>query len=311
MARAPRGKPGRDPARRRACAFLTTPGLEDLVTDHGLSAAEMRALGWDVRVIDWRDGAVDWDKVDAVYIGTPWDYPEDPARFLRVLERIDGSGAVLVNDVELVRWTLQKTYLRDLQSRGVDIVPSAWYRRVDGADVPGFFSAHGTGTVVIKPQLGANAVDTHVLDAPVGESQCRELAATFRDRPFLVQPFIASIRTEGEYSLIFLGGEFSHAVCKQPRPGDFRVQEEHGAAVRPLAPPDGLVGTAQRIMELVSPVPAYARVDLVRDTNRYLLMELELIEPSLYLGSAPGAAGRFARALDAYVARRRVRPRAS
>ena len=117
-----------------------------------------------------------------------------------------------------------------------------------------------------------------------------------------MQPFIENIRTEGEFSLFYFSGEFSHAIRKVPKSGDFRVQEEHGADILSEAAPQAAIDAATRIVGLVDPEPVYVRVDLVRgDCDRYLLMELELIEPSLYLRTDDGAAERFARAFDAHV----------
>ncbi|MDX1507694.1 MAG: hypothetical protein R3358_05405, partial [Woeseiaceae bacterium] len=113
------------------CAYLTMDDIGDFVTDADLSFAPMQALGWSIDMVSWRETGVDWSAYDAVYICTPWDYPEDPAEFMRLLEAIDTSRAVLVNDIELVRWTLEKTYLRDLETRGADIVPSAWFGHFD------------------------------------------------------------------------------------------------------------------------------------------------------------------------------------
>ena len=105
------------------CAFLTMDSTEGWSIDADLGIAPLEALGWRVAQVPWRSGDARWDDFDAVYIGTPWDYPEDVGRFLQVLERIDDSGALLVNPLALVRWNLPKTYLRDLEGRGAAIVP--------------------------------------------------------------------------------------------------------------------------------------------------------------------------------------------
>ena len=125
-----------------------------------------------------------------------------------------------------------------------------------------------------------------------------ELEQTFERRPFFVQPFIDSVQSEGEYSLFFFGGDYSHAILKRPRPGDFRTQEEHGADILSIDAPPALIATARSVLGVVSPQPVYVRADFVRDTGaRFRLMELELIEPSLYFRTDPGSASRFAKAL--------------
>lgn len=288
--------------RQRRCAYLTMHDPGDFVTDFDLSIAPMTELGWQVVLVNWRDRSVAWDDFHAVYICTPWDYQEDPALFLDVLDTIDKSTALLVNDLALVRWTLEKSYLKDLEERGADIVPSTWHRDFDAEDADAFFSSHNADKLILKPLIGANAADTFVLTNPISDALCRELTDTFRDRSYFVQPFVANIQSEGEFSLFFLGGAYSHAIQKTPKVGDFRVQEEHGAEIKAVTAPDRLIDTATCIMEMVEPEPVYARIDFVRDDDdRYLLMELELIEPSLYLRTDPNAATRFAAAFDTHV----------
>ena len=284
--------------KNRRVAYLVMDDMGDYVTDFHLSVAPLAELGWDVVEIPWRSEP-EWDAFDAVYICTPWDYPKFPEEFLHVLEMIDASRALLLNELETVRWNLEKTYLKDVEARGDDIVPSSWYDDFAAADVPMFFDAHGVEKVVIKPTIGANAMDTFVLRHPVSDALLDRLARTFSERSFLVQPFIEAIHEEGEYSLFFFNGEYSHAIQKTPQKGDFRVQEEHGATITPVAPPEGLHDVAARVFSHLEPLPVYGRGDWVRGPDgRFLLMELELIEPSLYLRTDSGAALRFARALD-------------
>jgi hypothetical protein len=200
-----------------------------------------------------------------------------------------------------VRWSLVKTYLRDLEQRGADTVPSLWPDDFDAGQIDGWFSALGSDKVIIKPAVGANAQDTFVLQRPLPLATIAQLG-TFRDRAFFVQPFIDNIRTEGEFSLFYFGGEYSHAILKVPKAGDFRVQEEHGGDIQRTQPCAALLAAGQRVLSMVEPQPVYVRADFVRAADgRFLLMELELIEPSLYLRMDAGAADRFAAAFDHYV----------
>ena len=274
--------------------------------DVDLIVAPMAALGWQVTPVKWRSESPDWNKFDAVYVGVPWDYPEDPARFDALVDVIDRSSAVLVNESRLLRWGMGKTYLRDLESRGVPIVPSLWPERVDRATLQDAFERFASERLIVKPVVGANAVDTFVVDAAMPGANYDELLArlqrTFADRACLVQPFIGNIVDEGEYSLFFMGGEYSHAIRKVPKKGDFRVQEEHGADIEAIAPDDALLSAAEHAIANVTPTPVYARIDLVRDRDgEFVVMELELVEPSLYLRLDENAAGRFARAFDSHI----------
>ncbi len=281
----------------RRCAYLTMDDIGNFVIDSDLSFAPMADLGWAVEMVPWRR-AVDWDDYDVVYICTPWDYQSDVAAFLDVLEAVERSSAQLVNSLELVRWNLEKTYLGELEMRGADIVPSLFFDRFDADRVAECFAAHDAGKLVLKPVVGANADHIFVVTDPLSDEVVDELRQTYERRSFFVQPFMNSVQSEGEYSLFFFAGDYSHAILKKPRAGDFRTQEEHGADILSVEAPAALVETARHVLGVVNPQPVYVRADFVRDSGeRFLLMELELIEPSLYFRTDPGSATRFAKAL--------------
>ncbi len=282
----------------RRCAFLTMDDTSDFVTDADLSIPPMSARGWDVSMVPWRTSDQDWNLFELVYIGTPWDYPDDPEKFLEVLAEIDRSRATLVNSLELVRWNLEKTYLRELESRGAAIVPSLWYDRFDDFDIAEAFAAHESESLVAKPVIGANAADTFILERTKVPPDVSSLASAFEQRAFFVQPFIESVQSDGEFSLFFMGGHYSHTILKSPKSGDFRTQEEHGAEIVAIDPTPELKSTAHAIVDMIRPEPVYVRADFVRGPDdRFLLMELELIEPSLYLRMHDDAAERLAAAL--------------
>ena len=284
---------------RKTVAFLTMEDPGDYVTDYDLCFAAMAARGWTVETVAWRQPDCTWDRYDAVYLCSAWDYPLHLDEFLETVQRVHDSSAVLVNEQSLVSWNIRKSYLRDLASRGADVVPSLWQTDFNIADVSGWFSACQADTLIIKPEVGANAQDTFVLQDPLDAGTQALLETGFRGRNFLVQPFIESILSEGEYSLCFFAGNFSHAILKTPRPGDFRSQEEHGSTVRSVHPEASLLRAAHEILRRVQPQPVYARVDLVRGPDgRFLLMELELVEPALYLRMDDAAPARFAAAFD-------------
>lgn len=276
---------------------MADPG--DYITDYHLSFDAMESLGWEVETVAWPDSSNDWDSFDAVYLCTAWDYPENPELFLEVLERIEASPAYLINPLSLVHWSLAKTYLRDLEKSGGAIVPSIWFDEFDSAQLAGWFDKLNSDKIVIKPQIGASAQHVYVLEEPVSSELESELQRTFAGRPFFVQRFMNNVQSEGEYSLFFFGGEYSHAILKTPDEGDFRSQEEHGAEIRSVDATPEQIAAAEKLLTLVEPQPTYVRVDLVRDDNdNFLLMELELIEPSLYLRTDALSAERFSRAFD-------------
>ncbi len=283
----------------RACAFLTTDELDSFVVDDEEAIGPLRALGWTVDQVPWRRRE-DWDRFRIVVIRSAWDYQSDPHAFLEVLERIETSSARLENPLELVRWNLRKSYLRELEAGGVPVLPGLWEAGFSPDRVPAILEELGADEIVVKPVLGANADLTFRLspDSPRKVLDAAERA--LGDRRILVQPFASRIVTEGEYSLFFFRGALSHGILKTPSPGDFRVQEEHGGTIRKATPDAGMVRSARRVFEVIESQPLYARVDLVRrKSGEFAVMEVELVEPSLYLRTDAVAPWRFAWAIDA------------
>lgn len=288
----------------KRCAWLTMECTDGWAIDADLGFGPMKELGWEVEAVPWRSAASNWNDYEAVYVGAPWDYPQDPERFLSVLELIDRSDAVLVNDLSLIRWSLPKTYLRDLESRGAEIVPSWWLENLDLEKIDAAFVHWQTELIIMKPVISTNATDTYLLTRAELAARAAMLSAVYENRPFVVQPFISSIVEEGEFSMFYFNNEFSHAIRKTPKRGDFRVQEEYGAQIVAVQPEALLQNAADGVMALVEPVPAYARADFVRARDgRFLVMELELVEPSMYLRMDDDAPRRFAEAFDRYVAK--------
>ncbi len=283
------------------CAFLTMQPTPQ-GTDDERVRAPLAALGWDLSLVPWNSPAEPWERFDAVVIRSTWDYHRSPLEFIAALERIVASGAQLQNSLDLVRWNLEKTYLRDLQVSGAPVVPSLFGQSLRADELEGLFAALGCEELVIKPTISASADDTHRLERRQLERGAPDWLEAIGHRAYLAQPFQAGIVEEGEYSVVFLGGEFSHSTLKAPRAGDFRVQSEHGGSTRAVQAPPALVRAARVALDVAArfgPTPLYARADLVRDgSGGFLVMELELIEPGLFLDFDPSAASRLARAVS-------------
>jgi glutathione synthase/RimK-type ligase-like ATP-grasp enzyme len=257
----------------------------------------LRDLGWHVEAVPWRRPDVDWGGFDAVVIRTTWDYHQEPKAFISMLDQVKRSGTPLENAFDLVLWNMNKTYLRDLERKGVPIVPTSWSSDLGPVNEETILQRLGTDDVVLKPVIGASAYLTFRLYP--GSAAWREAAEAFHHREYLAQPFIPSIVENGEYSLFFFGGLYSHTVLKTPQSHDFRVQEEHGGIIRAAIATHELIKAGERVMAAIGQVPLYARVDLVQmPDGGYALMELELVEPALYLRTDKGAANRFAHAID-------------
>lgn len=280
---------------KRRCCFLSMDDLAGYVSDDELAIEPLNDLGWEVETISWRDEAADWNDFEAVIIRTPWDYQDEPEKFIEVLRRIDSSSARLENALSIVEWNLDKRYLRKLEDRGVRIVPTLWSEAVISAERFSEWKRElANDELIIKPTISATAKDTFRLvefdDA---------LSDVFSGRSYMVQPFMRQIIEEGEYSLFYFNGVYSHTILKAPTAGDFRVQEEHGGLITAVEPEFKMLETAKQINDLIDPLPLYSRIDLVRcDDGGFALMELELIEPALYFRMDEGSPQRFAREFD-------------
>ncbi len=260
--------------------------------DH-LLVEPFKRRGWKVQTVSWRNKTADWNFFDAVIIRSCWDYQEDSFRFLDVLYKIDQSSALLANSLDLVEWNINKSYLKVLDEQGVTVVPTLWQDNFNPDDLPAYFSEFDTNEIIIKPTISANADNTFYLKKPLADSSVMKLHKVFNNKPFLVQPFMQNIVGEGEYSLFYFNGNFSHAILKTPNPGDFRVQEEHGGRLKSVKPSTELLKSGDVTMKALPKQPLYARVDFASGNSSYFLMEVELIEPSLYFNMDSGSPERF------------------
>lgn len=262
---------------RRVC-FLSTDNLDGYTIDDDLAIEPLRQLGWHVDTVSWRDKTVDWNIYEAVVLRTTWDYQQSPEEFIKALEKIDATSARLENPIDIVRWNLSKTYLRDLEELACRIVPTLWNQEYSEENFGHWIESLHADELIIKPLISATAQHTYRLN-----SYDPSIAETFQSRDFMVQPFMPAIVTEGEYSLFYFDGEFSHAINKAPKTADFRVQEEHGGLITAVEPDAELLEAGRHILELIEQELLYARVDFVCDgEGEFALMELELIEPALY-----------------------------
>ncbi|NND60405.1 MAG: hypothetical protein HKN49_09075 [Gammaproteobacteria bacterium] len=285
---------------RKRCVFLTLAERGDYVIDDELAYRPLRERGWDVEAIPW-DRPTDWSLYDMVIIRSTWDYQLRPQQFLQTIREIEASDTCLHNPSDIVSWNLSKTYLRDLDARGVDVVPTVFADSLADGELPQFFERLAAPDLVVKPQIGATASGAYRVSDPIATERLSEIEEYYRQTPLMIQPFISQIVTEGEYSLFYFNGRFSHAIRKLPQENDYRSQEEHGAGIHPVRQPESaLLAAGQRAIEAIGTTLLYARVDLVRgnDTGSFQLMELELIEPALYFRMDEQAAQRFAAAVD-------------
>ena len=278
-------------------AWVTAREARGRDEDEPLAMAALGRTSVSVEVVDWDDPEVDWSRFDRVVLRSTWDYPQRLPEFLSWLEHVDAASD-LVNAPALVRWSLDKQYLAELADAGVPVTPTVFVE-------PGATPTFPAGDFVVKPATGAGSRDA----ASYTEHQHGFAAAHVArlqavGQTVLVQPLLSSVATEGEWPMIFFDGLFSHAASKRvtlPQAGSVDDLFAAEANARHVAAP-AQVRVAQAAVDLISrrfSVPTYARVDLVRDdTGQFCVLEVELVEPSLFLPYAdPPAADRFVAAL--------------
>lgn len=279
--------------------LLSMDNTKNFFTYDKLLIDPMKNIGWDAEEISWRNESIDWNDYNAVIVRSTWDYQKDHKKFIEVLEKINNSSAHLENDLELMKWNMNKKYLFDLEQNGVRIVDTLWKTQFNFEEMANSFEIFKTNELIIKPNISANADNTFRLSKEKLEETKNELEIIYMNREFMVQPFMENIIEEGEYSLFFFNGEFSHCVLKKPKEKDFRVQEEHGGKFKSVVPAPELISIGKNIVSKISATPLYARTDLVRTSdNDFALMELEIIEPSLYFNMDEQSPIKFTKAFE-------------
>lgn len=287
-------------------AIATCAEFPALYEDDLLFVDALAARGCDVVPAVWDDPAVDWSAFDRVVIRSTWGYHDTVDAYRRWVDGFRSTPDKLWNPPEVVAANLHKGYLLDLERAGITIAPLVMIRAGEDVTLAGILAGRGWSRAVVKPAVSAGSENTWVvtddpaesgperLDVGRSEPRFRDLAAR---RDMLVQPFLEEIRGEGEWSMVFIAGEFSHAFVKTPAAGDFRVQHQFGGTFRAVSPPAGLVDQAAKVAATVDSPLLFARVDGVVRDGRLLLMELEINEPYLGFVHSPGSADRLAVAL--------------
>ncbi len=283
----------------RAVVLTPTPDYwEAWDWAYDVEAAALEAAGINVEPRPWTDLG-DLAGVDAVLPLVAWGYHLRFAEWLALLDRMALPGApLMLNPPALLRWSSDKSYLGRLAAAGVPTVSS---RTVDLLDEDALAEARAAfgDELVVKPLVSASADATYRLR--LGD----RIPASVRGKRMLIQPFMPSIARSGEYSLMLFGGQFSHCIVKRPKPGDFRVQPHLGGSETPCAPPEGAIALAQAALA-AAPAPAiYARVDIIEgEAGALQIMELELVEPALWLQHAPDKGASFADAVRSAIGTR-------
>jgi len=279
-------------------AFLSMDNLEGFFTYDTLASKILESRGYPVDYVPWKS-KVDWNQYSHVIIRSTWDYQNYVEDFIQVLREIEKSKARLLNPLEIVEWNLNKKYMLELEENDVPIVPTVHGNSIRADDFSDLSEKLHTDEIILKPLFGANADGIFRLQKPFNCEKAKAAEDYYKNQEFFAQPFLPSILNEGEISLFYYLDKYCYAIQKIPKTGDFRVQEEHGGELKTFDADSEMIEIGNKAMSSISGTTIYARVDLVRCPNgKFGVMELELIEPSLYFNMYPEAAGYFVDALE-------------
>ncbi len=260
----------------------------------------LREKGLDVRAVIWNDEQVDWKSFEVVVIKSPWDYHENIGAFNNWLNRLAALKIRVLNPVDVVQWNSNKHYLSKIAEKGLPIIRSEYAVKGSsfGAD---FFQLLDSDKLVVKPCISAGAKNTLIVDRENFNEKAAAINILLQEEDYLVQPFITEIKN-GEWSFLFFNGVYSHCVLKTPKPDDFRVQHHYGGRVTYPTPDAAFINQARAYLNTIPGETLYARVDGVLRNGTFELMELELIEPYLFLNSNPALLENYYKALLARIA---------
>ncbi|WP_421942736.1 ATP-grasp domain-containing protein [Pedobacter sp.] len=252
-------------------------------------------------MVIWNDENVNWENYQLAILKSPWDYFDLYEDFKTWLNLLEEKNIRLLNPIDVVRWNADKHYLKDIESAGLNITPSIFITNVEEINLNTFFEKFNTDKLIVKPCISGGAKNTFKVTLDNVEEINQKLRLLIQNEDFIIQPFLAEILESGEWSFIFFNGIYSHTLVKKAKQGDFRVQPAHGGSVHVQNPDQGLIEIAAEYVRLFAKNCLYARVDGTFVNNQFLLMELELIEPFLFLNTSTQNYENYYNALKALI----------
>jgi glutathione synthase/RimK-type ligase-like ATP-grasp enzyme len=279
--------------------FVTYRQAPNLTADDALALDPLKQFGIETIPVIWNATKVDWQSFDAVILRSCRDYHHQPQEFRHWIDHLDELQVTIWNPVPIIRWNMDKKYSSDLAAEGVAIPPTVWLEKGAAADLPTLLRENDFERAVIKPTISATAHRTWRTSLDKAQQDQHKLDVILSASGAMVQKFADKAITNGEWSLLFLDGKYSHAVLKRPKEGDFRVQSDFGGTSTPQIPSPALLEQAEAIVRLIKSPLLCARVDGIDNDGQFVLLELELIEPELFLRLDPLAPRRFDAAIAA------------
>jgi glutathione synthase/RimK-type ligase-like ATP-grasp enzyme len=283
--------------------FSTGAYDSNTIDEDKLLSEILTELGISHEIQAWSNPEVDWSVFSHLLIKSTWDYFDFYPEFLDWLVRMKILGVQVLNDLEIIRWNSNKEYLLEIESLGYPTIAGFILEKGSKPDLKKIQEKVNSEIMVVKPLVSGGAKNTLKISVSEWPKLEEKVISLLKDEPYLIQPYIKEIAEVGEYSLIFFNQKFSHAVLKTPAPSDFRVQHYYGGKIKEINPTGVLLDSAQKLMERFGNGTLYGRVDGVLIDDVFYLMELELIEPYLFLGLSDKAIPNYKEALKSRLMR--------
>jgi hypothetical protein len=284
-------------------ALATSSNYPDLTLDDRLLPPALTGLGLHAEPAVWNDPGVEWQRFRAVVLRSAWDYHLRVNEFLDWLARIETLGIPIWNPPVIVRWNAHKTYLRDLEKKKISIIPTIWVERNDAASLGEILKDADWREAVVKPAVSATAHGMFRTSMNRAGADQPAVDSLLQNGTIMVQPFVEEVCSKGEWSLMFFDRKYSHAVLKRPKEGDYRVQNDFGGSVIAQISPERFIVDAERAIGTVDGPLLYARVDGIEVANQLCVVEMELIEPALFLANSDSAPARLAEVISHFIER--------
>lgn len=274
-------------------ALLTCNKFPEYKTDGYLLIEALKEEQIEARHVIWDSPEEDWTRYAAVIIFSTWDYFEGKLDlFLRTIKHIESCPVPVYNSSAVIEWNCSKTYLKALPAKGVAIVESMWLLPEQLIHLSEIVQEKEWTECVIKPAVSAGGYNTFKFNS----SDVEAIQQHFKDYTceLIVQPFMEEIITEGEWSFVFMDREYCHCVLKKPAIGNFLVQDIQGGSVNPREPAVWMIEQAKKVLEVIHFSYLHARVDMIRRGESLIVMEIEMIEPNLFLKFFKGSEKKLA-----------------
>lgn len=270
----------------------------DTVDEDRILSEVLGELGISHEIVIWSDPDVEWEKFTCLLVKSVWDYFDYYPEFLDWIERMKTLKIPVWNDLETIKWNSSKEYLLEIEQRGFPVISGMILEAESKPELDLIREKIQSDTIVVKPLVSGGAKNTLKIKLSEWDNYSQKLEDLLQEEDFLVQPFISEVAEVGEYSLLFFNGKFSHAVLKTPAKSDFRVQHYYGGTIQVIEPKPEMLESCQKLMETYAPNTLYGRVDGVEINGVFHLMELELIEPYLFLALSDRAIPNYKAALN-------------